>query len=242
MLAALLGLFLATLVVAKVVELKKTWSLAPAGLKDRTIALSASGKAAAVPDAAEVQLSVLTEGLTPREVQQENTRKMNEVIAFTKSLGIVDKDVRTAAYTLYPKYEYLRGKSEITGYAINQSLRLVVRDATKIGVLLEGTTQRGINQIGDVRFFVDDPEKFRDEARREALAKVQRKAKDVAALAGVSIGRLISFSELSQEHAPIIYGESAYAPSLERAAAAPPQIEPGTQDIIVTVSATYTIE
>jgi uncharacterized protein YggE len=95
--------------VAKGVETKRMLSYPPAGVEVRTITLSVSGKAQVVPDTAEVELSVLTEGKTPKDVQQENTRKMNAVMDFIKANHIDQKDIKTATYSLYPKYEYVKG-------------------------------------------------------------------------------------------------------------------------------------
>ncbi len=240
-LGATAGIFLAVWTVAKSVEIERMLNYPPAGVSEHAITLSATGKTTASPDTAEIELSVLTEGRTPQEVQRENTGKMNAIVEFVKASKVDPKDVKTATYSLYPKYEYLKGQSNIAGYTLTQSLRIKLRDLAQVGAILEGATVRGANQVGDVRFIVDDPEKFKEEARKEAFGKVDAKAQEFSRLAGVKLGRVVSFSESGGDMPPPVYYGKAEAFGLG-GAGAPPQIESGSQDITVTVTATYRIK
>ena len=214
----------------------------PAGTPEHSITLSASGEAQVAPDTAEIELSVLTEGKTPQEVQRENTQKMNAIIDFIKSNTIQEKDIKTATYSLYPKYEYTRGQSSIIGYTLTQSLRVKLHDLAKVGIILEGATSHGANQVGDVRFFVDDPDQFKEVARKEAFEKVRGKAEELSRVTGVTLGRIISFSESGGDFPPPVFYGKADAYGMGGAAAAAPELQGGTQDITVTVSVTYRIE
>ncbi|MDO8558617.1 MAG: SIMPL domain-containing protein [bacterium] len=241
-LGAVAGIFLAVWTVAKSLEVKHLLNYGPAGIVQHTVTFSATGKSAVSPDTAEIELSVLTEGKTPQDVQQENAKKMNAIIEFVKSSKIDAKDIKTAAYSLYPKYEYLRGQSNISGYTLTQSLRVKLHDLKQVGVILEGATTRGANQVGDVRFFVDDPDKFKEEASKEAFKKVDLKARELSRLAGVKLGRIISFSESGGDMPPPVFYGKAEAIGMGGGGAGSPQLEEGLQDISVTVSVTYRIE
>ena len=165
---------------------------------------------------------------------------MNAIIDLVKASNIDPKDIKTAAYSLYPKYEYVKGQSNIVGYTLTQSLRVKLRDLTKVGAILEGATMRGANQVGDVRFLVDDPDKFKAEASKEAFKKIAAKSRELSSLAGVRLGRIISFSESGGDMPPPVYYGKADAIGMGGAGA--PQLEGGSQDITVTVSVTYRIE
>ena len=239
-LTAVLGIALAIWAVGKGVEIQRMIQYPPAGSAPHAITLSESGKATVTPDTSEVEFSVVSEGKTPPDAQRDNTQKMNAIIQFVKESGIDAKDIKPAAYTLYPKYDYDNGRADIVGYTLTQSLRVKVRDIEKLGVLLEGGTSRGANQVGVIRYFVDDPDMFKQEARKEAVAKVRAKADELARLMGVRLGRVISFSESGGDNPPPIFYAKAEAYGMGGAAPAP-QIEQGTQDISVTVTVTYEI-
>ena len=240
-LGIVLGIFLAVWAVAKGVEIKRMLEYPPAGIPEHTISVSATSKAQVTPNTAELELSVLTEGSTPQAVQQESTKKMNAIIDFVKSQKVDAKDVQTATYSLYPKYEYIKGQSNIVGYTLTQTLRVKARDLNIVGVLLEGATLRGANQIGDVRFTIDDPEKFKESARDEAIIKAKTKAAEIARAAGVKLGKVIGFSESAGDFPPPIFYGKAEALGVG-GAGGPPQTEPGTQEVSVTVSLSYMIE
>ncbi|MDP3963219.1 MAG: SIMPL domain-containing protein [bacterium] len=237
--AAIFGVALAIWAVGKALEIQRMIQYPPAGVAQHAITLSESGKATVVPDTAEVEFSVISEAKAPQDAQRDNTQKMNAIIQFVKDQNIDAKDIKTAAYNLYPKYNYENGRADIVGYTLTQSLRVKVRDIEKLGALLEGVTSRGTNQVGDIRFFVDDPDASKQEARKEAVAKVRAKADELARLMGVRLGRVIAFSESGGDMPPIFYAKAeAYGAG---GVAPAPQIEQGTQDITVTVTVTYEI-
>ena len=73
-----------------------------------TIAVSGTGEISAKPDLAVVSLMVVNEAKTVQEAMAENTKRMNNVIEEMKNLGIEEKDLKTASYNIYPRYEYER--------------------------------------------------------------------------------------------------------------------------------------
>jgi hypothetical protein len=223
----------------------------------RSFAVSAEGEVVTVPDVAEFTFSVLTEGgKNIADLQKQNTDKMNAAIGFLKSQGVVEKDIETKTYNLTPRYQsYSCGTPrllpdgevspcpppEIAGYSIHQTVGVKIRDFSKIGPVLGGVVQKGANSVSELSFTVDDPESLQDEAREEAIAKAKEKAKSVARAGGFDLGRLLSIDE-GGGYAPVPYfaragfgGELADSKSI-------PTIEPGSEEIKVTVTLRYEIE
>ncbi len=243
-LLVILGVFLITLIISKAVDIKDKIQIT-----GNTITVSDTGEIYAKPDLALTTFSVITEAKTVAEAMQENTKKMNAVISFVKGEGIEDKDVKTTNFNISPRYEWYEenqcyppcpgGKRVLVGYEVTQSLEVKIRDMVKIGDVIQGATDAGANQVGDLQFTIDKEDELKKQAREQAIEKAKTKAKELAGQLGVKLVRIINFSESSV--IPYYYGllEKAAAPSGVGGGA--PQIETGENKIEVTVSITYEI-
>ncbi len=231
------------------------WKILILGLPvfpERTaITVSGEGKTVAIPDVTAISFSVVTEGMDPAKIQAENAKKMNDAIEFVKSEGVDKRDIKTANYSLYPRYDYVQalpaiypyppGRQVLSGYTVTQTVYVKVRDAEKVSPILAALPEKGINQIESVSFEVDDPEKYLNEAREEAFKKARAKADAMASQNGVKVRRVVTFSESTGGY-PIPYfrGLEAVGKGGD-AGAVPPQIEPGSEEVTVQVSVTYEI-
>lgn len=207
----------------------------------KTITINADGKVTVTPDTAKISISVVTDGTTADEVQKRNTENMNKVIEYVKGLGVEAKDIKTTYYNLYPKYDYINGRQVSAGFSVSQSAEIKVRDLKKVGEIVTGTVARGANQVQGVDFFVDDQEKFKAEARKTAFDKAKLKAKEMAKLTGIRLGRVVTFSE-SYNGQPPIYYEKAYGmASGIGGGGGSPDIQSGSQEVMVSVSVVFEI-
>ena len=209
----------------------------------RTFSVSAEGKITVSPDIAKISFSVVSEGVNPKTIADENNKKMNVAIDFIKSQGIDEKDIKTTQYNLSPRYEYdeKTKKTFISGYTLTQNVLIKIRDLSKVAEVLGGLPDLGINQIGAISFEIDEPEKFLAEARNKAFDKADIKAKEMAEKNNIKIGKVINFSEY-QNYAPVYRGLEAMGKGRADAFPMLPQIQPGTEEVTVNVSVTYEIK
>jgi len=219
------------------------------------------GKVVAIPDIAKFNFGVLTQGgKDVASLQDQNTKKMNDIIAFIKSNGIDKKDIKTTGYSIQPRYEYYKCNSspillnstfennsskscpppKIVGYTIRQNVTVKIRDFKKAGDILTGVSQKGVNSVSQLSFSVDDKTKFENEAREKAIKQAKEKASAIAKSAGFSLGSLVSLNESKRNYYPIRYSaiETKSSPS-PRASVT---VEPGSQDIISNVTLQYQIK
>ena len=205
-----------------------------------TIAISGEGKVTAVPDIAQVSLGIETQSPSVATAQKENTDKMNKLITELKSLDIDKEDIKTVNYNIYPQYDWLDGRQILRGYSVSQSATVKIRDLEKISAVLEKSVLAGANQVGGLTFTIDEPEALRQQAREKALLNAKEKAESLAKIAGVKLGRLVSFNEFSNGYPPVYYGDYALKEQGIGGGAAP-QIELGSQEIIINVNVTYEV-
>ncbi len=211
-----------------------------------TITVSDKGEVYAKPDLALTDFSVITEKKTVAEAMSENAEKMNAVIDFIKEQGVEDKDLKTTGFNIYPRYEwygvtqfYPQGRRVLVGYEVQQSLEVKIRDMEKIGDIIQGATDAGANQVGDLQFTIDNQDEFKKQARGQAIEKAKNKAEELASQLGVKLVRITNFSESGV--IPYYYGfEKAVGMGGGEEAPAP-EIETGENKIEITVSITYEI-
>lgn len=203
-----------------------------------TLNVRGEGKVYTKPDIAFVNLSVVTEGKNIKNVQNENSEKMNGVIAFLKDFGIEEKDIKTTGYRLYPQYSYENRRiPQIIGYEITQTLEVKIRNLEKIGEILDNAVGIGINQVNSLQFGVDNDKELREQAKELAIKDAKDKAKKLASQLGIKLIKLSGFSEDSD------YGFPVYRAAEEFGiGGGAPDIEVGENEIMVNVTLIYEID
>lgn len=216
----------------------------------RSFTVTADAKVVAVPDVAAFTASVITEGGTDLgTLQRENVEKTNSVIAYVKGEGVNEKDVKTETYAIEPRYQYYgceRGPCpppQIVGYTVRQTVSVKVRDFTKAGKILGGVVAHGANSVSSLSFTIDDPTEAQNRARAEAIAKAKEKARMIAEAGGFRVGRLLSIEENGAIPFPQpsfsleAYGRGGVGDTFK----ATPTVEPGSEEVRVTVTLRYEI-
>ena len=218
--------------------------------KDRTISFSAEGKIVAKPDVALITVSVVTQDVDANKVQADNNKKMTAVVNFLKNNGIKEDDIKTSAYSLNPQYDYTwcrKSKDDtrycspkIIGYELTQSVEVKIRDFNKINIIIGGLSDAGANQISNISFSIDEPEDYKNQARIEALKKIEKRAQLLSKETSLRLGKIMSVSESGIFPSPIYRDLKATVGSTEDLPSAP--IETGTQEITVTLTVSYEIK
>lgn len=217
----------------------------------RSFSVSTEGKIVAIPDVAQFSFGVKTEGgKNISDLQKENTEKTNKAIEFIKANGVEAKDIKTTNYSLEPRYQYYDCSRldnsakpcpppDIVGYTVSQMVSVKIRDFKKIGDVIAGIVKNGVNEVSSLSFVIDDQTLVQDQARNEAIAKAKEKAISVAKAGGFRMGRLLSIEEGST---PFYRYDNLTAKALGgEESLSSPIIEPGSQEITVTVTLRYEI-
>ena len=212
----------------------------------RSFTVIGEGSITTIPDIAEFSFGVITQGgIDLAQTQDENTRETNAAIAFLKKEGIEEKDITTKTYQVSPRYQYYSCSGEkdpcpppeIVGYTVQQTVEVRVRDFSVIGGLLAGVVKNGANNVSQLSFTIDDPTQVQNEARKEAIERAKEKAQALAKAAGFRVGRLLSI----QEGAVLSPRYDFVSLEAARGEAPVPSIEPGSQEVSITMILKYEI-
>ena len=250
-LLVVLSLFVAVKTIATLSDLRFSGDKFP---PQRTISVSGEGETFAKPDIAMLSLSVEVEKPKVKDAQDEATKKMNDVFAFLKKEGIEEKDIKTTSYTITPLYDYHTkevicqagycppvGKQVLRGYQVMQSLSVKVRDTDKTGEVLAGVGELGITNVYGPDLSIDDEDALRAEVRKLAIEDARAKAKILADDLGVTLVRVISFSEGGSFPPFYKYGLGGATIESRDSASIPPEIPVGENKITANVTVTYEI-
>ncbi|MFH1232352.1 MAG: SIMPL domain-containing protein [Patescibacteria group bacterium] len=207
-----------------------------------SINIIGEGKVAGIPDVAKIQLGYTVEKKKVAEAQKENTTKMNAVIdKLKKEFKIDAKDIKTINYSISQQYDWSDSKQTLRGYSVSQDLIIKVRKMDQISQILDMAGTIGINQIGNLSFEIDKPEKLKEEARIKALEQAKVKAEALSKIVGVKLGKIISFSETSSEPSPIYNNFSMTLAKEETGGVPAPSVEAGSNEITVFATVEYEI-
>ncbi len=202
------------------------------------LSVSATAKAESIPDTAVVTIGVLTEAQTAKEAKTQNTQQMNQVLAFIKQAGIEDPDIKTSQFNIAPKYNYNNQQQTVVGYQANQTITVKVKNIDKSSEQLEsivdGAVLQGANQIQGVDFFFANNEDLMQNARKKAIAKAIENAQQIAKDAGMQLGRVVNVITADQG-AP----SPMFMSTMALAKANSSQIEPGSQNVVETVTVLF---
>jgi len=206
-----------------------------------SISIVGEGKVTAVPDIAKIQLGYSVEKPTVAAAQKDNSDKMNAMIdKLKKDFKIDPKDIQTADYYISPQYDWNNGKQTLRGYSVSQNLNVKVRQMDQISGIIEAAGAIGLNQVGNLTFAIDNPEALKQQARELALAQAKEKAQALAKVVGVKLGKIISFSESSNDNQPMpLYAMDKAASGMGGGAV--PTVEAGSNEITITATVEYEI-
>lgn len=240
--ALLMNGLMGVLIIAALVAIPAIRNYGASLRPTRTLSVRALGKVIAEPDIAHLSFSVISEGLSPKQLQDDNHEKMNNVLTFIKNRGIAEEDIKTTAYNLSPRYEYdeiRRQASFISGYMLTQSVTIKIRDFEEVAKIIGGLAELGVNQISSATFSIEDTEVYLAEARKEAFEKAHEKARQIAKENNVRLRGVIEIYEIASP-APYYRTFGLSDVAMKRGVdGAAPDIQPGTEEITTTVNITF---
>lgn len=206
----------------------------------RTITVVGQGKASGTPTVAHINIGVETSAPSAQEAMDANRAKMNALLAKIKSLGIAEKDIQTSNFSIYTEQRPVvpaTGREEYTvAYHVSNQVSLTIRDVAKLGDILDQAVAAGANNVYGVYFGMESTAELEAQAREKAIADAQARAEDLASLSGVSVGEVLTISEVIGTPSPVYYGLAR----AEGMGGATP-IQPGEYEMTMSVQVTYAI-
>lgn len=210
--------------------------------KSDAFSVTGEGKVEAKPDSATVRLGVVARAVTSEQAKTALNTNINKVIEAVKAVGVDEKDIKTENFNVYPEYSQPvtltqpAEQNRISGYTASTNIAVTVATADLANQIIDIGVANGANQVGGVDFQVKDETASLNKARELAVADAKKKAEDASRIAGFKLGKIINYSEGEGGGYPRLMSTGAV---MDKAGGVPTQIEPGTNEIIVTVTLSY---
>ncbi len=211
----------------------------------RTISVPGSGSVTGTPDKAQVRLTVQKTNPSMEKARAEAVVVVQRFLALTKKLGIPEAKVRTTSAMVNPEYRWDQPTSRqvLVGYSVQREFEVEVNDLDKLGALVEGAVDAGVNHVAPP---VLDSTKRR-ELNRQALAAAARdaeaNARTIADTLGVKLGSLRELTaggaEPPRPPMPMAMMKATMAEAADAGGAA--TYTPGSLTFDATVNASFDI-
>ncbi|HET9458388.1 MAG TPA: SIMPL domain-containing protein [Sphingomicrobium sp.] len=236
-------ILLATLLAAAAVPAAPAMAQVTTGLAQpitgTRLELTATGEATRVPNLAMISAGVVTRAPTATAALQQNSSRMERVLAALRRVGIAERDIQTSAISLNPEYQYQENQPpRLVAYTASNQVTIRFRDIRNSGQVLDILVAEGANQISGPNMTIERPEEALDEARTNAVAAGRARAELYARALGKRVARVISVSEGGGYYPP------PPMPMAERAvmAAAKTEILPGDQKLQVSLAMVFELQ
>ncbi len=194
------------------------------------IVASGIGRLVVKPDRATIDVTVETREATAAQAGAENARKQKAVIDTLRRLGFGPDVVSTSRYVVNTDIRYGGDRGpHIAGYVAQNSVRVELRDLSRLPDIIDGALAAGANNIGGIQYRSSRQRELEMQALDSAVAHARARAQVLARAAQGRLGPMVELTTEINERG--IAGGAAFG--VARAALEVTSITPGD----ITISA-----
>ncbi|MEM2160268.1 MAG: SIMPL domain-containing protein [Candidatus Nitrosotenuis sp.] len=152
--------------------------------REKTISVTGQATTFVQPDRLNINFGVEVQKPTAKEALDENTAKMNEVIAAIKAVGITDDEISTSQFSIYPVYESYQEKEtgvykqRLIGYSVSNIIHVKTANLDVASDVIDSAVDAGVNRVDSVFFSLSEKkqQQVNDDLLAEAITNAKAKA------------------------------------------------------------------
>ncbi|MFJ6027385.1 SIMPL domain-containing protein [Pseudarthrobacter sp. NPDC092424] len=178
----------------------------PRAMRPGTITVSGHGWAEGPPDLAAVALGVECRSGSVDAAFSAAEASLAAVSGALRGAGAADGDLQSNGLTVRADLAWRDGGSqEVAGYVATATLAARLRDLQSVPAILAAAVAAGGDNIrlNSLQLCVEDAAVLRERARAAAWEDAVRSAGQLAALAGATLGRVVSVAEQPAAGGPV---------------------------------------
>jgi len=165
----------------------------------RTITVVGEGTENVEPDTAQVNIGVEIVETDIKLANSKASETIDAIVAALQAQGVNNQNLQTSSLNIWIErpYDPAEGTpSDRVLYHVSNQVNVTIRDLSKVGAILDAVIQAGANNMYGVTFKVADPSVLESDTRNQAMDDARAKAEELAKLAGLKLGDVISVSEI----------------------------------------------
>lgn len=185
----------------------------PAAEAVRHVTVDGKGSVSAVPDMAEVSMSVEDRNLDIDAAKRRVNDVSADFLALCRKLGIDESRVRSTGLSVYPEYRWNddRKEQELLAYRVNRQLEVELADLDDLAELMEGAVAAGVNNVSPPRLKSSRERDLHRQALALAAEDARANANQLAESLDVRLGDVLEISAGQQVLPPPILGRESFA-------------------------------
>lgn len=164
-------------------------------------------------DQIEVSLGVVTADENSNVALNENNKRMHQVVANLKELGLDETDYQTGHFRIQPIYRQPSKNDRpeevhqvIERYEVTNTIQIKTQKLPLADKIIGVAVQGGVNQVDQLNFNLNNPQLYRAEAIQLATQNAVSDAQALAGAAGVHLARILYLSLDHWQNYPHIPG------------------------------------
>lgn len=207
-----------------------------------TLAVTGRGEVKASPDTAVVRLGATHQAEEAQAAQDAVNRVVRAALERIKEAGVDEAQIQTAGVSLHPVYDHGGPRDQpreprVVGYRASNTLRIEVRDLTKVGDVIDGAVEAGANELQGLDYELREDGEAKAGALTRAVEKARSEAETVAQALGLSLRGVERVEVGEVGHRPPM--PMARGMVMAEAAMAPTPTEPGQVQVDAMVTIVY---
>ena len=204
----------------------------------RTISVSGFGSVDTPPDRATLSLSIDARASTVAAAQAKAAQVTSRVLKLADEMDIPDSRVDTMSATVQPDYRWNRDDNtqELIGFIAQRQMRLEIHDLDKVGAVIEGAVEVGVNQVSPPRLTSSRSRDAYRDALEKAVDDARQNAERLAASLGLTLGDAIQVDAGSMFRPP---SPVARAEAMTMSDAVPETYSAGNLTVTANVSVVF---
>lgn len=165
----------------------------PRGVRheETLLSVSATGQADTRPDQAQFQAGINTWDKSAQGASAANLKRIEEIVAALKQVGITEKDIQTRAMNVQ-RVDWGDRKGQ---YQASNIVNVTVREVNGAGAAVTAVTNAGANIVSGPDLRMADPERAANTAYKAAYKAARDRAQAYADAAEMKISRVLTIRD-----------------------------------------------